>query len=97
MTYLSQLISRDGGEKGNERSAQIPRLETETGAIASAAFIKNVQFGLNGFLHTGLSVICGAPVAHIPLLIIPVVPVTVINPSISYRPTLASKTAQQTS
>lgn len=73
MTHLSQLISRDAGRKeerkgGNEHSAQIPRRETESGAIASTTFIKTVQFALNGFLHPSLWVISAAPAAHMPLL-----------------------------
>lgn len=72
--------------------AQIPRLESEggadAGADAGATFIKTVQFGLNGFHQSDLSRLSAAPAAPVPLLSIPVVPVTVINPSISYRAAL---------
>ncbi|GAA6111353.1 uncharacterized [Tachysurus ichikawai] len=73
-SYFTVNLQRRRKER-NERSAQIPRLETESGAVASTTFIKTVQFALNGFLQPSLSVISTAPAAHIPLLIIPVVPV----------------------
>lgn len=53
-------------KEGKRRSAQIPRLETESGAVARTAFIKTVQFALNGFLHPGLWVLSAAPADHIP-------------------------------